>query len=150
MSRSPAPRARKNPRNTARVFVGFLRARCLALGSCARSGLLGRTPNFGAKMIPGAEQTDPPSKPTAGSTRSVGPGMLASGLTSRTDPLAINLLGCLTEPPFSALVMRQCGDELGFAEIRPKGRCHEKLRVGNLPEQEVRDAHFAAGTNQQV
>ncbi len=29
MSRSPAPRARKNPRNTAGVFVGFLRARML-------------------------------------------------------------------------------------------------------------------------
>src|SRR5438093_3059754 len=43
MSRSPAPRSRKIPRNTARVFVGILRPRCLAHDSSARSGLLGRT-----------------------------------------------------------------------------------------------------------
>src|SRR5579862_7187681 len=41
-------------------------------------------------------------------------------------------------------------EEPGAIEIRPQGIGDENLRVGNLPEQEVADAHFAAGADEQI
>src|SRR5579859_4320480 len=35
-------------------------------------------------------------------------------------------------------------------EVRPQGVGHKNFRVGDLPEQEVADAHFAAGANEQI
>src|SRR5205823_13645296 len=40
--------------------------------------------------------------------------------------------------------------ELRLAKIRPERRRDEQLGVRNLPEQEIADAHLAAGAYQQV
>ena len=47
-------------------------------------------------------------------------------------------------------VFLQCLVELGFAEIRPERLGDDKFGVGDLPEQEIADAHFAAGSDDEV
>ncbi len=47
-------------------------------------------------------------------------------------------------------VFFQCGEELRFAEIWPQRLGDNQFGVRNLPEQEIADAHFAAGANEQV
>src|SRR5271156_6488095 len=41
-------------------------------------------------------------------------------------------------------------EQAGAAEIGPERFCHENFGVGNLPEQEIADAHLAAGADEQV
>src|SRR5205823_7792180 len=54
------------------------------------------------------------------------------------------------EAPVPTGVFLQRVNELLFAKIRPKRRCHNEFGVGTLPEQKVADPHFAAGANHQV
>src|SRR5262245_46270467 len=53
----------------------------------------------------------------------------------------------------AAIALLKVGDrpvEIGGAEIRPQDRRDPQLGVGNLPQQEVRDAHLAAGADQEI
>ena len=54
------------------------------------------------------------------------------------------------ETALPALVIEQRSGERYFVEIRPEHIGDVQLGVGQLPEQEVADALFAAGANQQV
>src|SRR5437667_698558 len=54
------------------------------------------------------------------------------------------------EAPVPTGVFLQRLNELWFAKIGPKRRCHDEFGVGTLPEQKVADPHFAAGANHQV
>src|SRR5881296_1472214 len=49
-----------------------------------------------------------------------------------------------TEAPVAALVVGDGAIEVGGPEVRPERRRHPQLGVGDLPQQEVRDAHLAA------
>src|SRR5262245_54541804 len=55
-----------------------------------------------------------------------------------------------TEPPRPALEVRERAIELGRAEVRPQGGGHPELGVGDLPQEEVRHPHLAAGPDQQI
>src|SRR6266404_3760136 len=48
------------------------------------------------------------------------------------------------------VVLLQCREKLRFSKIRPKRWRDYQLRIRNLPKQEVADAHFAAGPDQQI
>src|SRR5438094_7158793 len=54
------------------------------------------------------------------------------------------------EAPVPTGVFLQRLNELWFAKIGPKRRCHDEFGVGTLPEQKVADPHFPAGANHQV
>jgi hypothetical protein len=51
---------------------------------------------------------------------------------------------------FALLKIEQGLQKLGAREIRPEGFGHINFGVGNLPEQKIADAHFAAGADEQV
>src|SRR5262245_63620700 len=40
--------------------------------------------------------------------------------------------------------------EIARPEVRPEHGSHQKLRVRDLPQEEVRDSHLAAGTDQEI
>src|SRR5574337_1032395 len=44
----------------------------------------------------------------------------------------------------------QCVVQFLFAKIGPEGGCGVVFRVGSLPDQKVRQAHFASGTDDQI
>src|SRR5437667_356359 len=54
------------------------------------------------------------------------------------------------EAPMPLIVSLESGIELRFAKIRPERRGHQQFRVRNLPEQEIADAHFTTGANEQI
>src|SRR5207302_1356668 len=51
---------------------------------------------------------------------------------------------------FALLKFHQSFQEPGAVEVRPERLGHKNLRVGDLPKQEIAQAHLAAGSNQQV
>jgi hypothetical protein len=51
---------------------------------------------------------------------------------------------------FALLKIEQGLQKLGAREIRPEGFGHINLGVGNLPEEKIAHAHFAAGADEQV
>src|SRR4029453_14893760 len=58
-----------------------------------------------------------------------------------------------SHPTESAIALLKVGDravEVGGAEVGPQDRRDPQLGVGDLPQQEVRDAHLAAGANQEI
>ena len=64
--------------------------------------------------------------------------------------MCADLFPCFSK---TAFVRRELGDdfaEILLAEIGPKDRREEELRVGDFPQQEIADAHIAARTNHQV
>src|SRR5262245_61969180 len=53
----------------------------------------------------------------------------------------------------AAIALLEIGDrpvEIGGAEVRPEDRRDPQLGVGDLPQQEVRDAHLPAGADQEI
>src|SRR6266404_3215137 len=54
------------------------------------------------------------------------------------------------KPPVPPIIFLERGVKLRLAKIRPERRRDEQLGVRNLPEQEIADAHLAAGAYQQV
>src|SRR5258708_4151932 len=54
------------------------------------------------------------------------------------------------ESALTAAVFGDCAFERGAVEIRPIGRNEHELAVGGLPQQKIRQALFAAGTNHEV
>ena len=50
----------------------------------------------------------------------------------------------------SSRVFFESGVELGFAEIGPEGGGDDEFGVGDLPEEKIADAHFAAGADEQI
>src|SRR5262245_2798505 len=73
-----------------------------------------------------------------------------ASLARSTETFLIRLLRCPAEAPLTPLILRQGLDELSLAEVGPQGVGHVDLGIGELPEQEVRDAHLAAGADEQV
>ena len=65
------------------------------------------------------------------------------------DPLSIHPSN-QTKPAMAPRVFFQGLEELRLAEIWPKRRGDDEFGVGNLPQKEIADAHFAAGPNQQI
>src|SRR6266480_1342074 len=55
-----------------------------------------------------------------------------------------------TEAPVAALVIGDGAIEVDGAEVRPERRRHPELGVGDLPQQEVGNAHLAAGPDEQI
>src|SRR6266478_1072104 len=53
-------------------------------------------------------------------------------------------------PTLALLKLEQGLQQLRPIEIRPQRFGHENLRIGNLPEQKITDAHLAAGPDQQI
>src|SRR5439155_12597500 len=53
-------------------------------------------------------------------------------------------------PAIALLVRNDCFEEVAPPEIGPQRFADPNLRVGNLPEQEVADAHLAARADQQI
>src|SRR5690606_39660899 len=74
--------------------------------------------------------------------------------TTATGPRAPLLPGLpLLHPPEAAvavLVVADGGVEGLAAEVGPEGLRDVELGVGDLPEEEVRDAHLAAGADEEV
>src|SRR5690606_20832225 len=60
------------------------------------------------------------------------------------------LLGGEAEAPLALLEVFQRANELRLPESGPEGLGDVELGVGDLPEEEVRHAHLAAGADQQV
>src|SRR5687767_13613403 len=67
-----------------------------------------------------------------------------------TQPFALGLCARATEPPLAALEVRDCVEELALPEVRPQGVGDVDLRVRDLPEKEIADAHLAARANEQI
>src|SRR5262249_26931379 len=65
-------------------------------------------------------------------------------LVRSTQALARRLLRRATEAAMALLEEGQRLEELALAEVRPHGVGHVELGVGELPEEEVADAHLAA------
>src|SRR5262249_2632917 len=68
----------------------------------------------------------------------------------RAQPLALELGGGATEAALPLLEERQGLEVLPLAEVRPQCLGDVHLRVRQLPQKEVADAHLAACANQQV
>ena len=51
---------------------------------------------------------------------------------------------------FAFLVIEEGFEEAGAIEIGPQGFRDQDFGVGNLPEKEIADAHFAAGANEEI
>src|SRR4029453_15329480 len=100
------------------------------------------------KIHPGALNTmikNTGSSTTVLATRfsRAGPGYSGGGLAA----------GATSHPTESAIALLKVGDravEVGGAEVGPQDRCDPQLGVSDLPQQEVGDAHLAAGANQQI
>src|SRR5439155_1275276 len=72
-------------------------------------------------------------------------------LINRTQPLLpLHLSGRPAEATLALLIESQRLEELALAEIRPERVGDVDLRVGDLPEEEVAEAHLAAGPDEQV
>src|SRR4029079_19418547 len=54
------------------------------------------------------------------------------------------------EAALALLVLEEGDEEVPAPEVRPQHGAHRKLRVGYLPEEEVREAHLAAGPHDEV
>src|SRR3970040_413838 len=50
----------------------------------------------------------------------------------------------------AALVVKDGFQQLSLGEVRPKGWRNPDLGIGNLPKQEIADAQFATGADEQV
>ena len=46
--------------------------------------------------------------------------------------------------------MTECAVEFGVVEVRPEAVAEIQLRVGQVPEQEIADALFATGADEEV
>src|SRR5262245_25540347 len=55
-----------------------------------------------------------------------------------------------TEAPVTTLVVGDGAIEVGGPEVRPERRSHPQLGIRDLPQQEIRDPHLAAGADQQI
>src|SRR6266508_4003796 len=66
---------------------------------------------------------------------------LAAGVAATSHP---------TEAAGPPLKIGDGAVQVAGAEIRPQGRRHPQLGVRDLPQQEVRDAHLAAGPDEQI
>src|SRR5919199_4875358 len=98
--------------------------------------------------------------PGALTTMSRNTGSSTSALSSRRSRpdfrgvSSATLVGIATsdsaEAPVAALVVGDGAIEVGRPEVGPERRRHPELGVGDLPQQEVRDPHLAAGADQQV
>src|SRR5271155_4798241 len=53
-------------------------------------------------------------------------------------------------PPLALLKIYQRFQQPHARKVRPQSLGHVNLRVGNLPQQKIADAHFAAGADQQI
>src|SRR5437867_8694692 len=73
-----------------------------------------------------------------------------ANLARSTQPFPLHLLGDATESSLALLILRERLEELGFPKIRPQRLGDVDLGVGALPQKEVRDAHFAAGADEQI
>ena len=51
---------------------------------------------------------------------------------------------------FAFLEVEEGFEETGAVEVGPEGFGDEDFGVGDLPEEEIADAHFAAGANQEI
>src|ERR1017187_6949185 len=54
------------------------------------------------------------------------------------------------KPSMSAMIFFERFKKLRLAKIRPQRRRDDQLRVRNLPQQKIADAHFAARADQQI
>src|SRR5580693_5559400 len=54
------------------------------------------------------------------------------------------------KPPFARGVLVERGEEGRVVEIRPQDREEHEFGVGRLPEQEIRQPHFAGGANDEI
>src|SRR5882724_12417525 len=61
-----------------------------------------------------------------------------------------NLILHPAKSPMSPCIFLQRGEKLRLTEIRPERRRDDEFGVGNLPEQKIAYAHFAARANQQI
>src|SRR5262249_57969280 len=68
----------------------------------------------------------------------------------RAQPLALELGARASEAPLPLLEECQRLEVLALAEVGPQRLRDVHLGVGELPEEEVADAHLAAGADQQV
>src|SRR5215472_1749895 len=83
--------------------------------------------------------------------RSVGMAIAAvASLARSTSALPVLLLAGESETTLALLIVLERAEKLRFAEVRPQGVGHVELGIGDLPEEEVRDAHLAAGADEQV
>jgi hypothetical protein len=121
---------------------------------------------------PGARPVQPAPLPAGGGDQHQreqreGPGLAAnsagSSSASSTRAVMTRWRSIAAQPPAArgrrldaaeaAVALRiggQRGVDLGGAEVGPQAVGEEQLRVGRLPEQEVADAHLAAGADEQV
>src|SRR6185503_12495838 len=63
---------------------------------------------------------------------------------------ASRCLSHAAEAAVAAGVFLEGSEEFRFAELGPERGGDDQLGVGNLPEQEIAHAHFAAGADEQV
>src|SRR5262245_61390374 len=75
--------------------------------------------------------------------------------TSRSGPPSTTgedsgVLGEAPEAPLALLVVADRLEQVLAGEIRPEDRREPEFRVGDLPEQEVRDPHLAARPDQEI
>src|SRR5512135_1338217 len=94
-----------------------------------------------------------PSTPSAARSNG-GPAKMTRARTIGTRTRADTILNSMgSEPAVSSVSPLELNDGLEqvlTAKIGPEGGCDVNLGIGNLPEKEVADPHFAARPNQQV
>src|SRR5688500_1434250 len=84
-------------------------------------------------------------------TAAVSSRLTAGWRSSLPDGRGLGLVGGdAAVPALAALVLEDGLEQLAAPEVRPERVGDPDLRVGDLPQQEVRDAHLAGGADQQV
>src|SRR5205085_122577 len=73
-----------------------------------------------------------------------------ANLVRSTQAFALGLLAGAAETALPALEFVDRVEELPLAEVRPKRVRDVDLGVSDLPQEEVADAHLAAGTDQEI
>src|SRR4029077_5420739 len=100
------------------------------------------------KIHPGALTTM--STKSGSSTRMLSRRFSKASLGISRVRLAVVATSHSTEASIALLKIGDRPVEIGGAEIRPQDRRDPELGIGDLPQQEVRDAHLAAGADQQI
>src|SRR6185503_8499593 len=106
----------------------------------ARAAVSRRVRSTSNSSRPGNARAAVADRPGAGACHSV----------DGAQPLAVDLLRCSTEASLALLEIGERLEVLTLAEIRPQRVGDVDLGVGELPEEEVADAHLAAGPDEQV
>src|SRR5262245_35564020 len=159
------------------ISSATIKSRCTAsAGSCAETSTQKATAasatNAGDTDAPSGRASSASSTPAAAAATAASTSVAHGGSHSNVAPTRTMSTAALTRREIDTLSSALCRahrlgmngavtavaflvvddgfEEMPGAEVRPERVGHPDFRVGNLPQQEITDTHFAAGADQKI